>query len=320
MRIAFKATALVIGRDWKRWQRLTTRARETQEQALLRIILRNRATRFGHAHGFERIRSLSDYCSRVAIADYEQLRPYVERGQHGEPNVLTAEPVVMFTLTSGSTGKPKLIPVTPTAKQNHRFLTRLWYYHAYRSHAALFRGKWLGVVSPAVEGHTPGGIPFGAASGLVYQSSPRSIQSAYVNPPEVAEIKDFEAKYYVTMRLALENEISFLGTPNPSTILKLVETADRHRADLIKDIHDGRISDRCFLPTPIRQLLASRLEKKPAHARRLEACASQAGALKPRDYWPGLQLIGCWKGGSVGVRLQEFTRWFADATPVRDLG
>ena len=30
--------------------------------------------------------------------------------------------------------------------------------------------------------------------------------------------------------------------------------------------------------------------------------------------------MGCWKGGTVGVRLKEFARWFAKATPVRDLG
>ena len=31
-------------------------------------------------------------------------------------------------------------------------------------------------------------------------------------------------------------------------------------------------------------------------------------------------MIGCWKGGSVGVRLNEFRRWFGDSIPVRDLG
>jgi hypothetical protein len=320
MRIVFKAAAFVAGREWKRWEVHTTKTSDTQEQVLLGIISRNRATQFGHTHGFERIHSLSDYRSRVGIADYERLRPYVERAKHGEPNVLTAEPIVMFTLTSGSTGEPKLIPVTPSAKQNHRILTRLWYYHAYRSHTDLFRGKWLGIVSPAVEGHTPGGIPFGAASGLIHQSSPRFVRNTYVNPPAVAEIENFEAKYYLTIRLALENEISFIGTPNPSTILKLVETADRNQADLIQDIHDGTISARCALPGPTRQLLVRGLKKKPARARQLEACASRAGALKPKDYWPGLQLIGCWKGGSVGVRLKELTRWFDEATPVRDLG
>jgi hypothetical protein len=33
-----------------------------------------------------------------------------------------------------------------------------------------------------------------------------------------------------------------------------------------------------------------------------------------------VQLIGCWKGGTVGIRLKEFGRWFAEGTPVRDLG
>jgi hypothetical protein len=44
------------------------------------------------------------------------------------------------------------------------------------------------------------------------------------------------------------------------------------------------------------------------------------GALRPKEYWPRLQLIGCWKGGSAGVRLKEFAGWFAKTTPVRDLG
>jgi hypothetical protein len=46
----------------------------------------------------------------------------------------------------------------------------------------------------------------------------------------------------------------------------------------------------------------------------------QDGTLRPREYWPRLQLIGCWKGGSVAVRLKDFPRWFGNTTPVRDLG
>jgi hypothetical protein len=70
----------------------------------------------------------------------------------------------------------------------------------------------------------------------------------------------------------------------------------------------------------IRAVVTHRLEKNPARARELEQCASRHGALRPKEYWPALKLVGCWKGGSVGVRLKEFARWFGDATPVRDLG
>ena len=70
----------------------------------------------------------------------------------------------------------------------------------------------------------------------------------------------------------------------------------------------------------MRAALAGRLRKNPARARRLESLIKSDGTLRPREYWPRLQLIGCWKGGTVGVRLQEFARWFGKTTPVRDLG
>ncbi|HEV8720488.1 MAG TPA: GH3 auxin-responsive promoter family protein [Candidatus Binatia bacterium] len=242
-----KTAALVTRRHWARWEALTAKSRETQNQLLLDILHRNRGTRFGRDHRFDGIRSLNDYRSHVEIGDYERLRPYVERAKHGEPNALTKEPVLMFTMTSGSTGEPKLIPVTTL--ENHRKLTRLWYYRAYLDYPGFLSGKLLGVVSPAIEGRTPAGIPFGAASGLIYQSTPRWIQNAYVVPYAVSEIKDFDAKYYLIMRLALEHEISFFGTPNPSTILRLIETTDRYKNEIVRDIRGGKPAQvHCAVP------------------------------------------------------------------------
>jgi hypothetical protein len=320
MSLLIKTAVLVTRLQWKRWQDLTLKPEEIQERVLRDIVRRNREARFGRDHRFESIRSLSDYRNQVPLADYERLRSYVELAKNGGSHALTAERVVLFTMTSGSTGEPKLIPITETSRENHRQLTRLWYYRALVDHPDLFNGKLLGVVSPAIEGQTPGGVPFGAASGLIYQSSPRWIQNAYAVPYEVADVKHPEAKYYLIMRLALEHDISFFGTPNPSTILKLVECVNRHKQEMIKDICDGTITAGCDLPPKMRAALAARLRKNPQRARRLESLIKQDGTLRPREYWPRLQLIGCWKGGSVAVRLKDFPRWFGNTTPVRDLG
>ena len=320
MSLIVKAAAFVTGRQWPRWHERTFMPQETQSQLLLDIVKHNRATAFGRDHRFETIRSPEDYKNQVPISDYERIRPYVERAQNGDAEVLTTEPVVMFTMTSGSTGEPKLIPVTASSKQNHRDLTRLWYYRAYLDHSEFLGNKLLGLVSPVEEGRTSSGIPYGAASGLIYQSSPRWIQNAYAVPYEVSGIKDFEAKYYLVMRLALEQEISFFGTPNPSSILKLVEIAEQYKTELIRDIRDGAIDARWNIPVEIRRALSGRLVKNPRRSQQLEKLADKFGILRPKDYWPQLKLIGCWKGGSVGVRLQEFVRWFDEATPVRDLG
>ncbi len=320
MNLIVKAASFVTGRLWARWENHCAEPAKTQNQLLRDILWRNRATAFGKDHGFAAIGNLADYRQQVAVGDYERLRPYVDRAANGEAQVLTEKPVELFTLTSGSTGAPKLIPVTETSRASHRQLTRLWYYRANLDHPGLFNGKMLGVVSPAQEGKTAGDIPFGAASGLIYQSSPRWIQSAFALPYLVADVKDFAAKYYLIMRLALAEPITFLGTPNPSTILRLVEIADTNKYDIIRDIRDGTISERWPIPAEVRQTLEARLQKNPARAAALERLANQHGVLRPQDYWPRLQLIGCWKGGTVGVRLNELHRWFGESMPVRDLG
>jgi hypothetical protein len=320
MRLGLRAALFVGDLHWKRWERRTADPRAAQNELLLRILRRNQNTAFGRDHGFHGINSIGNYRSQVPIGDYERFRPYVKRASEGGRDVLTADPILMFALTSGSTGEPKLIPVTEATRASHSSLTKLWYSRAFHDHPGAAGGKVFGLVGAAVEGHTAGGIPYGAASGLIYQSSPWWIHRIRALPYAVAEIKNFEAKYYVAMRLALEQNVSFLGTPNPSTLLRLVDMADRHRVDMARDIHDGKLSDRFEVTGEIRAVLASRLGPNPSRARELEQFVKTQGRLRPIDYWPGLRLIGCWKGGSVGVRLKELEDWFGADVPTRDLG
>ena len=313
--------ALLLSRvHWHRWQARTRNPRAAQNELLRRILRRNQASAIGREYGFGSIATVDDYRKRVPLGDYERYRPYVQRITQGEQRVLTDEPVLMFTMTSGSTGAPKLIPVTESTRASHSRLTRLWYSRAFQDHPGSAAGTIFGLVGRAVEGHTASGIPFGAASGLIYQSSPMWIKRSHALPYEIAEIKDFQAKYYAAMRLAIEQNVTFLGTPNPSTILRLVETADRCRDDLVKDVHDGTLTSQLDLPPDTRRSLAERLSPNPERAKILASQLAAAGRLRPADYWPNLKLIGCWKGGSVGVRLKELASRFGGGMPVRDLG
>jgi len=317
---AQRAALFLSGLQWNRWERQTRDPAIAQKRLLREIVQRNQDTAFGKNHGFTSIKSVDDFRKQVPTGDYESLRPYIERAKQGEKAVLTSEPIMMFTMTSGSTGEPKLIPVTESTRSNHSRLTKLWYGRAFHGHPDSAAGKVFGLVGRAVEGHTAGGIPYGAASGLIYQSSPAWIKRKHALPYEIAEIKDFPAKYYAAMRIAIEQEVTFLGTPNPSTILRLVETADRFRDEIIKDIHDGGLSNRIELAPDVLAALAKRLSPNRHRAQQLEKSLAAAGRLRPIDYWPHLQLIGCWKGGSVGVRLKELPAWFGDQVPARDLG
>jgi GH3 auxin-responsive promoter len=297
--------------------------RGAQRKLLAAILERNRATEYGREHGFERLKSLADYRNNVPVIDYEEIRGRVDRMTHGEHNVLTAENPVLFAQTSGTTGDPKFIPVTPTCQKAGG--TTTWLHFARGDHPRMFAGKVITIVSPAVEGRTASGIPFGSTSGMVIRELPRIVQSAYAVPYEVYEVADYEAKYYALLRFAMAENVSFLGTANPSSVLKLAEMADRLAEPLIRDIRDGTLGGEFEIEPQLRVVLERKLRADPARSRQIEALRRHRdGRLLPADYWPQLALIGCWKGGTVASYLERLPKWFDPGNrgmvPIRDMG
>ena len=70
----------------------------------------------------------------------------------------------------------------------------------------------------------PSGLPYGSASGMLYQRIPRAVRSAYAIPYLASEIRNYDQRYFVAARLALAARVSYIGTPNPSTLIRLAET------------------------------------------------------------------------------------------------
>ena len=325
-RIARMAVSIAGRRAAARFDEATKSVAESQQKKLLEILRRNADTEYGREFGFRSLRSLAEYAKTVPLVRYENIADRVRRMANGEPNVLTAEKPVMFARTSGTTGEPKLVPITPTCRgRDHADQMRTWLYHAQAAHPGIFEGKVLSLVSPAVEGHTPCGIPFGSTSGHIYQNLPGIVRKTYVVPYPVFEIDDHDAEFHAVMRLGLTADVRFLCTANPSSILKLCEFARDHAEDLIRDIRDGTLKADLQVSKEARASVQDRLRPDPEAARALEAMrARRDGKLLPGDYWPRLELIGCWKGGTVGAHVQHFGEWFdpdgVGAKPVRDWG
>ncbi len=309
----------------KRFEAATRNPREAQTRRLRAICELNAGTEFGAEHNFASVRTLADFAARVPVCDYEELRPRIQRMLQGERNVLLAEPVELFARTSGTSGEPKFIPSTRRCRlEDHVPAVRTWFHHALQAHPQLFSGGILSLTSPAVEGRTPCGIPFGSVSGLIQQNMPALVRSSYVTPPELATSADHEGRWYALALLGLAADITFLGTANPSSVLRLVETADRRSDDLLRDLHDGTFTGAPKLEPALAALVRRRLKPRAERSAALENLRRiRGGRLLPADYWPRLQLIGCWKGGTVGGHVERFAPWFAPdgrAVPVRDWG
>jgi hypothetical protein len=281
----------------------------TQERLLKSIMERNKDTEYGKLHHFGDVKSLADYQKYVPVVDYEDIRERMERMTNGEQNILTAETPVLFAQTSGTTGDPKYVPVTPACQKGGG--TTTWLHFARKDHPDIFKGKAITIVSPAIEGYTPSGIPFGSTSGMVIRELPAIVQNAYAVPYDAYEVEDYDAKYYTLLRFGVAENVTMLGTANPSSVVKLAEIADRSSDTLIHDIREGTLSPDYEIQPELRAKLEAKLRADPARAAQLEQMRERRGGrLLPADYWPEMALIGCWKGGTVSAYLEQLPAWY----------
>ena len=251
------------------------------------------------------------------MQDYETLRPYIEDQRRTRVAALTAEAPLFYAQTSGTTAKPKFIPITSSMLAIHRDEQALFSYLQYRACPAAFAGKALGIMGAAVEGHLDSGHAVGSVSGHLYRSLPGAVRSRFVVPPEVSEISDYNLKYLVIVRLALgEPDITYLGSPNPSTFLRLLDVLNDHREPLRESLETGKLDRLDELDTPVRDVVAPRIRSNRARAAQL----ASGGALTYADLWPGIRLVTTWTGGSCGIALDKLREKLPPAAVVMELG
>ncbi|NOZ24352.1 MAG: GH3 auxin-responsive promoter family protein [Planctomycetes bacterium] len=292
-----------------------------QKRTLLEKIKRNRDSKFGRDHSFSKIRTVEDFRRNVELGDYQHFRPYIDRVKEGDMRALfgPSEKLIMFSMTSGTTGSPKYIPVTTSFAREYKRSSLVWAAFAYLDHRGMPAEKLLPVVSSMCESFTRQGVPCGAMSGFHAQTQHFVGRSMYAVPTCVFDITDPEARYYTLMRIAARHSVSFLSTPNPSTVITIARTLDTHHEKIVKDIHDGTLSDAFDVANDIRLALRLHLRPNPRRARELGQIASDAGRLYPRDIWPDLALIASWKGGPLVSYLPLYEEYYGNV-PVRDLG
>jgi hypothetical protein len=291
--------------------------RAAQEAKLLEIVRRNEQTSFGRDHGFDKVRSIADYQRAVPPGDYDSLNPYIDRTLRAEQNVLTADTPMMFATTSGTTGSAKYIPVTPSYLHEYSQGVSTHLYRMFTDYRDILEGKMLVPSSNDVEGHSEGGLPYGAISGYITRTQPKPIRRFYALPYELAKVKQVEAKYYLTLRHAMPSDVRTIMMPNPSSMLMLADKMTVYAEELIADIRAGTVND-AYLPKGAPARLGQ-VEADPRRADELASILRMSGSLTPTEVWPNLRILCCWKGGTMPLYLGKLPEAYGDV-PVRDLG
>ncbi len=314
---------------WFRRQRVCKFLRQTcnmqkvQHQVLMKKIRQNGTSQFGREHGLSDVRNVADFRRRMPITTYEDYRSHIDQVKTGNLSAMFGPrtQLLMFALTSGTTKDSKFIPVTKEFFREYREGWNLWGVSTFCDHWDLTQKQTVQLSSDWQQFYTESGIPCGNISGLAAETAPRISNSMFILPKSIVQIRDSFSKQYTALRLSMAtSNVGMIITANPSTLVDFSHLSNRYREQLVRDIHDGTLSNEIELPAHVRSLLERRCRKpRRQRAHELDRLVEKRGTLSPRDFWPHLSVLAVWTGGSVGSYLPRLTEHFGHVT-FRDHG
>jgi hypothetical protein len=172
-----------------------TTAVADQENILKNLLKVGRNTDFGRESGLDKVNSYDEFKEAVAIRDYEQLKPWIEKIKQGRHNVLWKGLPAYFAKTSGTTSGTKYIPITKDSIPNHINTARnaLLCYMAETGNSGFSDGKMI-FLSGSPEMERINGIPTGRLSGIVNHHVPKYLRTNQLPSYETNCIEDWEIK------------------------------------------------------------------------------------------------------------------------------
>ena len=209
---------------------------EDQEKLLLSLVKTAEKTLFGREHQFENIKSIQDFQSKVQIADYEDLKPYIEKVKKGQRNILWTETPEYFAKTSGTTSGSKYIPISKEGMpfQIAAAQSAIFHYINQRNNADFVSGKMIFLQgSPELE--EVNGIKTGRLSGIVAHHIPNYLQKNRLPSLKTNLIEDWETKVDEIVKETEQENMTLISGIPPWLIMyfeKLIESQQRKSLSL----------------------------------------------------------------------------------------
>lgn len=308
------------GIQYRKLVKASKNPRATSVNTLREILDYAKDTTYGREHNFREILDAEDddellmrYRENVRRNDYEDLRQYVEWHKQGHKDILFPGKPVLYATTSGSTAEPKWIPITERyLKTVYGSMTKVWLFNFIKNRPKVFSGKILSIVGKVVEGYAPDGTVYGSVSGVTQRDCPGFVKALYSNPQCVYSIEDYNARYYVLMRMGIEQNVTLIVTANPSTIVEMQNNVNEFYDEYVKDIMNGTISNKVKIEPKIREELEACIKPNPRRAAELRELKRKYGCVLPKHYWPDLQILNTWKCGNTRVFLDKFKDSFPE--------
>lgn len=193
-------------------------------------------TVFGKERGITKHTSIQEFQSNVKIADYENLRKYIDMIISGQDNVLWPGKPLYFAKTSGTTSGMKFIPISRESIPFHINSAKdaLLSYVAETGKSQFLDNKMIFLSgSPTLE--TKGGIHYGRLSGISNHHVPSYLKGNQLPSYETNCIEDWETKLDTIINETIDQPMSLISGIPPWVQMYFDRIQERTGKD-IKDV------------------------------------------------------------------------------------
>ena len=202
-------------------------AEKHQEELLLSLVNTAEKTLFGRLHHFEEIKNIHDFQGKVQVADYEDLKPFIEKIKKGQKDILWTSTPEYFAKTSGTTSGSKYIPISKDGMpyQIAAAQSALFHYMAQKNNADFVAGKMI-FLQGTPELEEVYGIKTGRLSGIVAHHIPSYLQKNRWPSWETNMIDDWETKVDAIVKETEKQDMTLISGIPPWLIMyfeKLIE-------------------------------------------------------------------------------------------------
>ena len=218
----------------------TQNAVKDQEKLLLSLVKTAEKTLFGRDHQFENVKTIHDFQTQVQVADYEDLKPYIEKVKKGQRHILWTKTPEYFAKTSGTTSGSKYIPISKEGMPYQLDAARsaIFHYMAQKNNADFVNGKMIFLQgSPELE--EINGIKTGRLSGIVAHHIPSYLQKNRLPSLETNLIEDWETKVDAIVKETEKENMTLISGIPPWLIMyfeKLIERNGKKITELFPNL------------------------------------------------------------------------------------
>lgn len=297
--------------------------RASQQQTLSRILGLNESARLSQSRGLRREMTVAQFRDAVGITTYGDYADAIEELKNGDSSALLGPKnrLLMFAMSSGTTGESKYVPITEPFLKDYRRGWQAWGIRTLDARRKSHLGHFYQAASDFDKFRTPAGIPCGNISGLVSSIQSPVVQTMYSIPQATMKIRDAEAKAYTAAKAGLADpHVAIALTANPSTLVEFSKLIAARADDFVRDLHDGsNVMQSAIGSETWSRWGSSFSRRRRRRAKALSKLVERHGTLRPADFWPMLQTVAVWTGGSCSAYLPALRQAFGDVV-IRDHG